>query len=134
MGMIGLGQVEVVTAKRTISGNAQYMPDSSTVLSKSGGAASDAWGTTMLAQLNGTSDGYCISPNQDFTVQFIGNTGNGDIEVWDPVTSTWINWISITDAKAHDVKAPIGSFRIGCAVQAGTTAVIMRASRQSGTP
>lgn len=134
MGMIGLGLVEAIYAKRTISGNAQYMPDATTILNHNQGSASDAWGLERLAQLNGTSDGFNVSPLQDISVQFVGNTGNGDIEEWDPVAAAWVNFTSITDAKAHVIRAPMNSFRIGCLVQAGTTVVIMRTVRQTGTP
>jgi hypothetical protein len=130
---IGLGQYpQAVYASRAISGNGQYMPDSSTVLSKSGGATSDAWGAAELAGLNGTTDGFTISPTQDFQVQFVGNTGTGNIEEYDPVSASWINKVSITDALVHMIRGPMRQFRVGCATATGTSKVILETSRQNG--
>lgn len=131
---IGLGMVEAVVASRAISGNGQYMPDSSTVLTKSGGATSDTWGAAMLAQLNGTTDGFLVSSNQDFDVEFVGNTGTGVIQEYDAVAAAWRTSVAITDALVHTIRWPGGAFRVGCVTATGTTAVKLRTSRQSGTP
>jgi hypothetical protein len=130
---IGLGQYpQAVFASRTINGNGQYMPDSTTILSKSGGATSDDWGTAELAGLNGTTDGFSASPTQDITVQFIGNSGNGVIQEYDPVSAGWVTKIIIDDALAHVIRAPLRQFRIGMATHAGTTRMTLETSRQTG--
>lgn len=130
---IGLGQYpQAVFASRAIAGNDTYMPDATTILSKSGGATSDTWGAAEIAGLNGTTDGFSASPTQDITVQFIGNTGNGLFQEYDPVSAGWVTKITIDDAEAHVIRAPLRQFRIGMATHAGTTRMTLETSRSNG--
>lgn len=130
---IGLGGVKPVYASRAISGNAQYMPDATTILNQNQGATSDEWGLAALAALT-AADGFLVAPNQDFGVQFVGNTGTGEIQVYDPVLGDWLMKIQITDGLMHVVRAPLLTFRIGSPTNSGTTHIKFEYMRQSGTP
>ena len=125
MAKISLGQNGIVYASRAVGGNGVYMPDASTVLNKDGGATSDTWGTAALSGI-AASDGFVFRKTQDVAVKFVGNTGTGNIDFFDPVANDWLSLTTITDALVHVIRMPGAlKIRIGVATATGTTALKM---------
>lgn len=120
MPSISLGQNGMVYASRAIGGNAEYMPDASTILNKTGLATSDDWGTAQLSQLVAASEGFVAPPGMDIGIQFVGNTGEGVVQEYDPVAAGWITKVTIDDAEEHVIRAPLGPFRVGAVTDACT--------------
>jgi hypothetical protein len=127
MASISLGQNGMVYASRIVGGNGVYMPDATTILNKTGLATSDTWGTAQLAQLD-TGDGFKAPAGMDIKIQFVGNTGEGVVQEYDPVTTTWTTIKTIDDAEAHVIQAPMGPFRVGVVTDTNCTYVQLKAA------
>ena len=125
---VSLGQNGIVYASRAAA-NGAYMPDGSTVLNRNAGATTDSWGTAALSGIL-SSNGFVFPKDQDVNVHFVGNTGTGNIDYYDPVAAGWLSLTTISDALVHVVRMP-GTLpvRIGTATATGTTALKMWTER-----
>lgn len=124
MANVNLGQDGAVYASRAAA-NGAYMPDGSTILNRNLGATTDAWGTASLSGIAAT-EGFLFRKTQDVNIHFVGNTGTGNVDYYDPVAAGWLSLATITDGLVHVIRMPgLLPVRIGTVTATGTSALKM---------